>query len=46
MTMWEFSTATFFHNQKTFPLPVAVESKNGSTASGSRIQKQFYCHWQ
>ena len=40
------STATGSRAQKTILLPVAVEAENRSTASGSRIQKQFYCQWQ
>ena len=39
------STATGSRAQKTILLPVAVEAENRSTASGSRIQKQFYCHF-
>ena len=38
-----FSTATFF---STATLKFYCHSTATSTASGSRIQKQFYCHWQ
>ena len=32
-------------NRKKVLQPVAVELKNSSTATGSRIQKSFYCHF-
>ena len=40
------STASGSRDQKTVLQPLAVEVKNSSTASGSRIQNSFYCHWQ